>query len=82
MIYPVIPEHKKPIIAVEKGRYIVSRYIEGAPFRFDVQSAKNWEALELLALALVESEVGAAAADHYPCPDELSALAVWPESEA
>ena len=54
MVYPVIPEHKKAIITVENGRYVVSRYIEVAPYRFEVQPATNWEALELLALALVE----------------------------
>ena len=79
MVYPVIPEHKKAIIVVEQGRYAVSRYVEVAPYRFEVQPAENWEALEPLALALVESEVGAAAADHYPCPEDLAALAVWPE---
>ncbi len=79
MVYPVIPEHKRAIIVVENIRYMVARYIEIMPHRFEVQPAENWEALELLALALVESEIGAAAADHYPCPDELAALAVWPE---
>ncbi len=79
MVYPVIPEHNRPIILVENGRYVVSRYLEDAPYSFYVQPAANWEALELLALALVESEVGAAAADHYPCPEDLAALAVWPE---
>ncbi len=82
MVYPVIPEHKKAIIAVEQGRYMVSRYLERAPYRFEVQPAANWEDLEPLAVAAVESEVGAAAADHYPCPDALAALAVWPETEA
>ena len=80
MIYPVIPEDKTPIIAVESGRFIVARYVEVQPFRFEVQRAENWEALEPLAVALVESEVGATAADHYPCPDDLVALAVWPET--
>ena len=36
--------------------------------------------LEPLAVALDESEVGAAAADHYPCPEDLAALAAWPEA--
>ncbi len=41
MIYPVIPEHKRPIILVENGRYVVSRYLEVAPYRFEVQPAAN-----------------------------------------
>lgn len=79
MIYPVIPEHKKPIIAVENSRYIVARFVEVAAHRFVVQRATNWETLEPIAQLLLEEEVGAAADDHYPCPDILAARATWPD---
>ena len=80
MIYPVIPDDKKPIISVEHHRCIVSRYVRTTRYTFEVQAAKNWEDLEPDARAVVEDQVGAITGDdHYPCPEDLAALAVWPE---
>jgi hypothetical protein len=80
MIYPVIPEDKRPIISVENNRCIVSRYVQTAPYTFRVQPAQNWEDLESAARVAVEDQVGAITGDdHYPCPDDLAAGAVWPE---
>jgi hypothetical protein len=79
MVYPVIPGDKKVIIAVENHRCAVARYIQMAPYTFTVQRAANWEALETRARQVVEDLVGAPVDDVYPCPDDLAALATWPE---
>jgi hypothetical protein len=80
MVYPVIPEDKKVIIAVENHRCKVSRYVQRTPYIFRVQAAKNWEDLETQARQAVEDFAGAITGDdHYPCPDDLAALAAWPE---
>jgi hypothetical protein len=79
MIYPVIPSDKKVIILVDYKGVRVARYIEYAPFMFEVQLADNWQALEPAALAAVTAQIGAISGpDIYPCPDDLAALAVWP----
>jgi len=79
MIYPVIPSDKKVIISVEMSGYIVARYIQTAPYAFEVQHAENWQDLEAQACQAVEDLVGAPANDHYPCPPGLAEQAVWPE---
>jgi hypothetical protein len=79
MIYPVVPEDKLVIIAIRSQRCIVSRYLQIAPYTFDVQSAVNWEALERDARQAAEAQIGALVEDDdLPCPDELAARAVWP----
>ncbi len=80
MIYPVIPQDKRPVIAVQNQRCIVSRYIRTSRFTFEVQPATNWQDLESAARVAVEDQVGAITGDdHYPCPEDLAALAVWSE---
>ena len=79
MLYPVTPHDKAVFIAVEVGRCAVARYVQTAPYTFAVQRAANWEDLEESARQAVEDLVGAPVDDHYPCPDDLAALAVWPE---
>ena len=79
MIYPVVPEDKLPIIAIRNQRCMVSRYLQIAPYAFDVQPAANWEALEPDARRAAEAQIGALVEDdELPCPDELAARAVWP----
>ncbi len=79
MLYPVTPHDKAVFIAVEADRCAVARYVQTASYTFTVQRAANWEALEESARQAVEDMVGAMVDDHYPCPDALAALAVWPE---
>ena len=79
MIYPVVPEDKLPIIAIRARRCIVSRYLQIAPYTFDVQPATNWEALEPDARQAAEGQIGALVEDDdLPCPEDLAAQAAWP----
>jgi hypothetical protein len=79
MIYPVVPQDKKVIIAIRSQRCMVSRYRQVAPYTFDVQPATNWEALEPDARAAAEAQIGALVKDDdLPCPDDLAARATWP----
>ena len=75
----VIPEDNLPIIVVDKGHCIVARYRQVAAYKYEVERAANWPALENDACAAVEAQVGAITEDgHFPCPPELAARAVWP----
>jgi hypothetical protein len=79
MIYPVVPQDKLPIIAIRARRCMVSRYLQTAPYTFDVQPAINWEALEPDARRAAEAQIGALVDnDELPCPGDLAARAVWP----
>jgi hypothetical protein len=79
MIYPVVPEDKKVIIAVRSQRCKVARYRELAPYRFRVQYATNWQALEPDAQRAAEAQIGALVEDDdLPCPEDLAAQAAWP----
>ncbi len=79
MIYPVLPQDNHPLIHIEKGRAIVARYVQTAPYTYTTQPASNWDALESEALAAVQDQVGAPEDGHYPCPPELATRAEWAE---
>jgi hypothetical protein len=74
-----IPRDRGVFILVRSGRAIVSRYRQSsARGAYDVQHARNWQALEREALDAVEAAGGAWwADDHYPCPPALAARAVF-----
>ena len=78
MVYPVIPSDNLVVIQVVRGRCRVARYMQIAPYGFEMQVARNWTALEAEARNAVEERVGAVVEDeHYPCPDALAAQAEW-----
>jgi len=49
-----------------------------APYIFEVQPARNWQALEPDARAAAQAQVGALPThEHLPCPKELAQRARW-----
>jgi hypothetical protein len=78
MVYPPVPKDKLVIIVVHRGRCIVARYRQTAPYTFEVERARNWQALEPDARAAAQAQVGALTAhEHLPCPQELAQRARW-----
>jgi hypothetical protein len=41
MVYPPVPKDKLVIIVVHRGRCIVARYRQTAPYTFEVERARN-----------------------------------------
>lgn len=80
MIYPITPEDKRVFIDVRARRCIVSRFTQTARFEFGVQPAANWPDLEDEARRAVEDQIGAITEDdHFPCPPDLAAQAIFPD---
>ncbi len=78
ILYPVIPEDKRVFILVEKGQCIVARFIEIAPYEYEIERAANWLDLEPDAHQAVQDFTGAITRDDlFPCPEALVARAVW-----
>jgi hypothetical protein len=75
---PVIPADKLVIIAVRQRRAQVSRYRQTGRFTYELETARNWQAIETEAVRAVEDLIGAIVENaDYPCPPELAAKAVW-----
>ena len=53
MVPPVVPRHNLIFILVARGRCIVARFVETAPYVFVVERAQNWETLEEAAREIV-----------------------------
>jgi len=80
MVSSVIPQDKLVFIVVRNQRCIVARFRATARHEvYAIEEAANWRELEDNARQAVEAQVGAITHDeHYPCPAELAARAVWP----
>lgn len=63
MVPPVVPSHNLIVILVESGRCIVARFVETAPYTFEIERASNWTALEPAAREAVTAMVGAITGD-------------------
>jgi hypothetical protein len=80
MVYPPVPQDKLVIIVVHRGRCIVARYRQTAPYTFEVERARNWQALEPDARAAAQAQLGALTThEHLPCPKDLANRAEWTE---
>jgi hypothetical protein len=77
-VIPLIPCDRLVIIALRQRRARLARYRQIDSYQYEVEDAANWQALEALALAAVETHIGALVENaDYPCPPDLAARALW-----